>query len=98
MAEKIKRLVAELKLLYLHSCHTLMVALLWSTIGGGCRICCGAGGAADAGLPAPLVGDKEVYDAACTCKFDFRSNGAERCWIALLRVWDSADCPGRLEY
>lgn len=42
------------------SCHTLMVALLGSTIGGGCRICCGAGAAAEAGLLAPFVGDKEV--------------------------------------
>lgn len=72
-----------------------MVALLWSTIGGGCRICCGASAGADGGLPAPLVGDTEVYDAAETCKFDFRNSGAGRGKSGLLRVGSSADCPRR---
>ena len=54
-----------------------MVALLWSTAGGGGRLCCGPGVSADeAGRPAPFVGDNEVYETAVTTKFDFLSDAA----------------------
>lgn len=55
-----------------------MVALLWSAAGRGGRSFCGAGDPGEeAGLPAPLVGDKDVYEAAATCNFDFVTYAVE---------------------
>ncbi len=54
-----------------------MVALLWSTAGGGGRADCGGGVPDDAGLAVPLEGDREVYEAAATCKFDFLTDAGD---------------------
>lgn len=65
-------------------CSTLMVALLWSFAGGGGRVCCGKGIPTDeAGRAAPFVGDKEVYEAAVTRRFDLLS-GADVCAASFL--------------
>lgn len=54
-----------------------MVALLWSTVGG-VRTGCGAdmGPEDEAGLAVPLLGEREVYEAAATCRFDFLTYAA----------------------